>query len=299
MPRFAFVNGSYIRHNDATIHIEDRGLQFSDSVYEVIAFINGKMADETGHIDRLERSLSELGIHMPVTRNGLKFIMRELLRRNRLRNAMIYIQVSRGATKRDFEFPQDIPSSLIITARLLRYDSSVNVKNGVTVITVPDLRWKRRDIKTTMLLGQVLAKQEAIESGAYDAWMVDEDGFVTEASASNAWIVTKDGTLVTRNVTTDILRGVTRTALEKITKDLNIKFEERPFTPEEAYEGQEAFNTAASALIVPVISVNDHVIGTGKPGPITRKIYDEYRAYADGQRGQQIHWKAGLQDDLT
>jgi D-alanine transaminase len=299
MPRIAYVNGSYVPHQDASVHIEDRGFQFADGIYEVVACINGTITDERGHLDRLERSLQELGIEMPVTRRTLQFIIREMIRRNKLKNANVYIQVTRGVAKRDFPFPQDVPSSIVLTARNFQFDNNKNVEKGVTAKTVADIRWKRRDIKTTMLLAQVLAKQEAMDGGAYDAWMVDDAGFVTEASSSNAWIVTKDGKLVTRNATTSILRGVTRTAFEKICADLQMKIEERPFTPAEAYEAQEAFNTSAVALVVPVIMLDGKKIGTGAPGPVAQKLYAEYRAYAEGKRGDHVEWVANLDEDAA
>lgn len=299
MPRIAYVNGSYVPHQEATVHIEDRGFQFADGIYEVVACINGRMTDERGHLDRLERSLDELGIAMPVTRRSLQFIIREMVRRNKLKNANVYIQVTRGVAKRDFPFPQDVPASIVLTARNFQFDNNKNVEKGITAMTVQDIRWKRRDIKTTMLLAQVLAKQEAMDGGAYDAWMVDDTGFVTEASSSNAWIVTGDGKLVTRNATTSILRGVTRTAFEKICADLQMKIEERPFTPDEAYEAQEAFNTSAVALVVPVIMLDGRKIGTGKPGPVAQKLYAEYRAYAGGKRGEHVAWAANLGEDAA
>lgn len=297
MPRYAFVNGQYVAHNDASVHIEDRGFQFADGVYEVVACINGTLADEAGHLDRLERSLAELSIPMPVARNSLKFIIREMIRRNRLKNANVYIQVTRGVAKRDFSFPAMAAPSLILTARPFNFDGNMKVKNGATAITVPDIRWKRRDIKTTGLLAQVLAKQEAIESGVYDAWMVDDHGYITEGSASNAWIVTKAGRIITRPATHAILRGVTRTALEKICTALGLTLEERPFTVQEAYDAQEAFSTGAVALIVPITSIDGHIIGTGQPGPIAQKLYDEYRQYAAGRRGDHLHWAADLVED--
>lgn len=296
MPRFAYVNGSYVPHAEASVHIEDRGFQFADSVYEVVACINGRIADERGHLDRLDRSLAELSIAMPVTRRSLQFIIREVIRRNRLKNANVYIQVTRGVAKRDFPFPVDSSSSLVLTARSFQFDGNAKVEKGAAAVTVPDIRWKRRDIKTTGLLAQVLAKQEATESGAYEAWMVDDEGYVTEGSSSNAWIVTQDGRLVTRHATTDILRGVTRTALERICAELQMKIEERPFSVQEAYDAEEAFNTSAVALVVPIIQIDGHLIGTGKPGPVVRKLYAEYRAYAAGQRGDEHAWVADLKE---
>lgn len=293
MPRQAYVNGRYLPHEAAAVHIEDRGFQFADGVYEVIACIHGRLADERGHLDRLERSLGAIGMDMPVARETLRTIIAELLRRNRFFNAMVYIQVTRGATKRDFGFPgPDVPQSLIVTVRPFRYDNLEKMKTGIAVVTVPDLRWKRRDIKTVGLLPQVLAKQKALDQGAADAWMVDDDGFVTEGASSNAWIVTRDGVLVTRRADSSILRGVTRTALERISADLQIRIEERSFTPAEAYEAAEAFSSSATALMMPVVSIDGHVIGNGAPGRVCLRLYEEYRAYVDGLRGEAVAWRA-------
>lgn len=295
MPRFSYVNGSYVPHTHAQIHIEDRGFLFADAVYEVIACIHGHLADETGHLDRLERSLSELQMDMPVARETLRFLMRELLRKNRQKNAAVYLQVTRGVAKRDFKFPSpETPETVVIMSYDFDYDSNIAVKNGIKVKTVPDIRWKRRDIKTVLLLPQSLAKQTAIDSGADDAFMVDPQGYITEASASNAWIVTKDKKLITRAVSVDILRGITRTAIENLSKKMNLVIEERPFTPAESYESIEAFTTSATALITPVIEIDGHKIGDGKPGKITKSLFEEYRAYVDGLRGKQFHWKSGL-----
>ena len=289
MPRYSYVNGAYRRHSDAAVHIEDRGYQFADSVYEVIACIDGRLADERGHLDRLERSLKELQIAMPVPRRVLSHILREVLRRNRLSNAGIYVQISRGVAKRDFPFPAaKTKPSLVVVARPFSFDYSTAREKGIKVISVPDLRWKRVDIKTTSLLAQALAKQQAIEKGAQDAWMVDEKGFVTEASAANAWIVLKNGTVVTRPAAGNtILRGVTRTALMSLR---GFRFEERAFTLKEACAAQEAFTTAATALVVPVIAIDGKIIGKGKPGPVALALQDSYRTYARGEK--QRAWKA-------
>ncbi|HPF78319.1 MAG TPA: D-amino-acid transaminase [Alphaproteobacteria bacterium] len=295
MPRTIYVNGQYTPHHDAVISVEDRGFLFGDAVYEVIACIHGHLADETGHLDRLERSLRELQIDMPVERETLRFLMREVLRRNRQKNAAIYLEISRGAAKRDFKFPSpDTMPTLVIITYDFDYDGNAAVKNGIKVKTVADIRWKRRDIKTVLLLPQSLAKQEAVDSGYDDAFMVDPEGYITEASASNAWIVTKDKKLVTRAVTTDILRGITRTAIQKLCKEMNLVLEERSFTPQEAYEAQEAFTSSATALITPVIDIDGHKIGSGKRGDVCQSLYEEYRAYVDGLRGKQVHWEPGL-----
>ena len=295
MPRCIYLNGQYVAHQDALIHVEDRGFLFGDAVYEVVGCIHGHLADETGHLDRLERSLNELKMEMPVERETLRFLMREVLRRNHQTNAAIYIEISRGAAKRDFKFPSpETPQTLAIITYDFDFDGNAAVKSGVKVKTVPDIRWKRRDIKTVLLLPQSMAKQAAIDEGLDDVFMVDDDGFITEASASNAWIVTKDKKLVTRAVTTDILRGITRTAIEKLCKDMNLVLEERSFTPEEAYEAVESFTSSATALITPVTEIDGHKIGDGKRGDICTNLYKEYRAYVDGLRGEQVRWEPGL-----
>ncbi len=296
MPRIVYVNGEYLPYAQASVHVEDRGFQFADGVYEVIGCIHGHLADETGHLDRLERSLMELKMPMPVSRETLRFLMRECLRRNHLTNAGIYIQITRGAARRDFKFPDPNTTgqSLVIISSSFDFDGNAAVLHGVKVKTLEDIRWKRRDIKTVALLAQALAKQEAVEEGLGDAWMVDPQGFITEGSASNAWIITKDQTLLTRPVSHDILRGVTRTAIEKICAEKKIKIIERAFTVHEAYEAVEAFTSSATALITSVIEIDGHKIGERKPGSITKEIYNEYRAYVDGLRGEQVHWEAGL-----
>lgn len=292
MPRYAYVNGAYVAHGDASVHIEDRGFQFADGVYEAVACIQGNLADERGHLDRLERSLSEIGMEMPVARTTLQFIMRELVRKNRLKNANVYIQVTRGASKRDFPFPGDhVRPSLILTTWPMKFPPKLE---EIKVFTVPDLRWKRRDIKTLALLPQVLAKQKAVEQGGKEAWMIDDNGDITEGASSNAWIVNTKGILITRPISNDILKGVTRTAIEDICKTLNLKIEERCFTPKEAYRAAEAFSSSAVALVKPVIEIDGHKIGAGKVGPVTQKLYDAYRAYVEKGIREQIGWKAGL-----
>lgn len=291
MPRFAYVNGSFLPHGSAQVHIEDRGFQFADSIYEVIACIDGVLADERGHFDRLQRSLKEIGMAMPMPRNSLRLIIRELLRRNKLKNAAVYIQVTRGVYKRDFPFPpDDVAQTLVITARPFNFKRNPKIRKGIQVFSVPDLRWKRRDIKTTALIAQVLAKQQAVEQGGYEAWLVDDSGFVTEGSSSNAWIVTNDGRIVTRAATQDILRGVTRSAIEKICADMHLQFVERSFTIAEAQKARECFTSSAVALIMPVVKIDGKVIGRGQPGPVALKLYEAYLDYA--AKGKQVSWKA-------
>lgn len=292
MPRFSYVNGAFVPHDEACVHIEDRGYQFADGIYEVIGIINGVFADERGHLDRLERSLSELQISMPVRRETLRFLMRELLRKNRLRNASLYIQITRGVSKRDFKFPSSsVVPSLVMICRPFKFDVNPALQDGIQAITVPDQRWERRDIKTVALLPQALAKQKAIEAGAYEALMVDGNGFITEGSSSNFWIL-KGKTLKTRASNYNILKGVTRTAIAKIAKEYGLEIIEDSITPEEAYQADEAFCTSATSLIVPVVSIDDHPIGSGKPGAIVQKIYTAYREYAKDGYDAQNAWTA-------
>lgn len=292
MPRIAYVNGRYVPHGQAHVHIEDRGLQFADSIYEVVALINGRLADETGHLDRLERSLNELEIPMPMSRAALQIAMRHLVRKNRVKNGAVYMQITRGVAARDFKFPDVTSPTIIMTLRNMSFDMEARKKQLRDIITLPDIRWKRPDIKTTCLLAQVLAKQEALDAGAYDAWMVDEKGFVTEGSASNAWIVNAKGELVTRPTTQNrILKGVTRSALQALCKREKMKLVERAFTVAEARKAKEAFTSSATALVMPVGSIDGHKIGKGKIGPLTEKVMDLYMDYATDENRKQENWK--------
>jgi D-alanine transaminase len=291
MPRFAYVNGQYVPHKDAAVHIEDRGFQFADSVYEVIACMDGRLADEQGHLDRLERSLKELRMEMPMPRNAMKLVIREFIRRNKLKNASVYMQVTRGVAARDFKFPDAPDYSFVMTI----YPATFNLENRKTVArkayTTPDIRWKRRDIKSTALLAQVLSKQSAIDKGGYEAWMVDDDGYITEGSSTNAWIVDKKGNLVTRpTANNSILKGVTRNAMQALLKKEGVKIVERAFTPKEVYEAQEAFSSAAVALIMPIVEMDGKKIGSGKPGPLTLKILEWYMNYAKDNAADQHVW---------
>lgn len=291
MPRIAYVNGMYVPHQDGAVHIEDRGFQFADSIYEVVALIDGKFADERGHLDRLERSLHEIRIDMPMSRKALQIVMRETVRRNKIKNGALYLQVTRGQAARDFKFPKDIAPSLVMTMRPVTYDMAARKEVAKKAVTVPDIRWKRRDIKSTALLAQVLAKQAAVDKGAFEAWMVDDAGFVTEASSSNAWIVDKKGNLITRQaVGNTILKGVTRSALQTLCKQKNIKIIERPFTVKEAYAASEAFTTAATALVVPIVEIDGKKIGSGKIGPISSAILDLYFDYATDPKRKHQSW---------
>jgi D-alanine transaminase len=282
MSRVAYVNGVYQRHAQATVHVEDRGFQFADGVYEVWSVFDGKMADFDGHMTRLHRSLNELRIDIPMTRDALTRVLKETIRRNRVRNGIVYLQVTRGTARRDHPFPAPgTPPSVVITAKSLPLSKgNAAAKKGVAVVTHPDIRWGRCDIKTVGLLANVLAKQAARERGAYEAWMVDEMGLVTEGSSTNAWIVDQDGKLRTRDTQANILRGITRAAIMDLVRTEGIELDERPFSVEEAKQAKEAFFTAAGAFVMPAISIDGVKIGDGKPGPIATKLRERYLAAA-------------------
>ena len=277
--RIAYVDGRYLPHAGAAVHIEDRGLQFADAVYEVCSVNDGLLLDEEGHLDRLERSLKELAIPMPMRRAALKLVMREVLRRNGLKNGLLYLQVTRGAYRRDHAIPQDARPSLIITARSIdpkTYDK--RREEGISVVTLKENRWGRCDIKTTGLLPNVLAKTQARKGGAYEAWFVDTQGFVTEGASTNAWIVTKTDVLVTRDLKANILAGVTRKGVLAALSQHGINaIEERAFTLKEAAEASEAFITSASGGVIPVVRIDGQAIGAGKPGPMAARIHSLYR----------------------
>jgi D-alanine transaminase len=269
------------------VHVEDRGFQFSDGVYEVVAIVEGRPVDMTGHIVRLERSLRELRIAMPMPARSLRLVMREVVRRNGVRNGIVYLQVNRGVHRRDHPFPPaHVAPSLVITARPTPGVTARMMEEGTAVITVPDRRWSRRDIKSVSLLPNILAKQAAREAGAWEAWQVDPDGFVTEGSSTNAWIVTQDGTLVTRPVGDDILSGITRAALIDLARKEGIPVEERPFTVEEARRAREAFNSSTTLPAVPVVRIDDAPVANGAPGSVTVRLHDLYEAHARGAGGE-------------
>ena len=274
MPRIAYVNGRYTPHDRAAVHIEDRGYQIADGVYEVWAVFDGQLADTEGHLARLERSLGELQIAMPMNRAALQMVLREVLRRNRIRNGMLYLQVSRGVAPRDHVFPDPpVPPSMVVTAKHIdRAGAEAKAAKGVTVITTPENRWGRCDIKTVGLLPNLLAKQAAREQGSAEAWFVDADGLVTEGGSSNAWIVDASGALRTRDTGANILRGITRIAIMGLAEELQMKVEERPFTAAEAKSAREAFFTGAGALVMPVVAIDGEPIGDGKPGPVASRL---------------------------
>ncbi len=282
MTRIAYVNGQYVPHASAAIHIEDRGFQFADSVYEVCAVENGYLIDEQWHFDRLERSLGQLEIRVPVTKQVLGIIYREVLRKNRLRNAIVYCQVSRGAAPRDHAFPTvPVTPTIVVTAKPVDGEALARRRSeGVAVVTRPDQRWGRCDIKSTGLLANVLAKQSARNEGAYEAWLVDEEDNITEGTSTNAWIVTGDGILVTRQLDTHILGGVTRLALLECAQSMGILVEERAFSKEEAYGAAEAFSSASTVGALPVISIDQKQVSGGRPGPMTQKLNGFYHERA-------------------
>ena len=274
MSRVAYVNGQYVAHGQATVHVEDRGFQFADGVYEVWSVFDGRMADFDGHMTRLHRSLDELRIPIPMTREALERVLKEAVRRNRVRDGLVYIQVTRGTARRDHPFPAEgTPPSVIVTARALPLSKGdAAATKGVAVITHPDIRWGRCDIKTVGLLPNVLAKQAAKERGAAEAWMVDEMGLVTEGSSTNAWIVDEHGKLRTRDAQANILHGITRAAVLALAADEGIEVEERAFSVDEAKRGREAFYTSASGFVMPAVSIDGAKIGDGKPGPIATRL---------------------------
>ncbi len=274
MSRIAYVNGSYVLHRDAMVHIEDRGYQFADGVYEVCEVFRGALIDEKRHFERLAYSLAELQIAAPLRAGALAVVVREVMARNRIKNGFIYVQVTRGVAPRDHVFPQkSVRPSLVVTARQVDPDKSeICARMGINVIAIPDLRWKRVDIKSIALLPNVLARQHAREHGAYEAWLIDSEGMVTEGAASNAWIVSEAGSIVTRQIDHSILRGITRTTLIEIIAAYGLKLEERKFSLEEAFAAREAFITGATTLIMPVVRIDGRLIGTGAPGPVATKF---------------------------
>jgi D-alanine transaminase len=280
MSRIAYVNGRYLPHQDAAIHVEDRGFQFADACYEVIAVRAGVLVDEGLHLTRLARSLGELKITAPMSDAALRAVLREVVRRNLVHEGIVYIQVSRGAAPRDFAFPADVEPTIVLTARRQKPINPRYVTDGVTVIVIPDIRWGRPDIKSVALLPNALGKQQAKEAGAYEAWQVDRDGYVTEGTSSNAWIVTRDGEVVTRRADTSILNGVTRVGVLGLIGEHGLRFVERRFTVAEALAAHEAFLTSSTNFVLPVVRIGDAAIGDGKPGPLTRRLRQVYVDYA-------------------
>ncbi|MBX6424703.1 MAG: D-amino-acid transaminase [Variibacter sp.] len=283
MSRVAYVNGRYVPHRRATVHVEDRGYQFADGVYEVCEVRGGRLVDERRHMERLQRSLAELRIAAPMPLKALGMVLRETVRRNRVRDGIVYLQITRGVAPRDHAFPPaGTRPSVVVTARSLdRERLEKAAAEGIAVITVPENRWPRVDIKSIALLPNVLAKQAAREQGAKEAWFVAPDGTVTEGSSSNAWIVTASGKVVTRPADHAILRGITRTVLLDVLAANGLELEERPFTVAEAYAAREAFITSASQIVMPVVSIDGRPVANGAPGMIATVLRRDFHRFAE------------------
>jgi D-alanine transaminase len=283
MSRIAYVNGRYLPHGQAAVHIEDRGYQFADGVYEVCEVLGGRLVDERRHMQRLERSLGEIAIRSPMSRAALGVVLREVLRRNRVVDGMLYLQVTRGVAPRNHAFPRPaVAPSVVVTAHALSGAARERAATeGIAVITLPDNRWERVDIKTVGLLPNVLAKEKAHAAGAGEAWFVDGDGYVTEGSSTNAWIVTEKGRLVTRSAEQGILRGITRSVLFDLVSREKLLIDERPFTVAEALAANEAFLTSTTQLVMPIVRIDGKAVAGGTPGPTTRKLRALFHSQAE------------------
>ena len=277
MPRVSYVNGLYVPHAEAAVHIEDRGYQFADAVYEVMAVAAGRARHVEQHLDRLGRSLAAVEIGWPVPRRVLPLIVAEVVRRNLVGDGIVYLQIGRGVAKRNHLFPADAVPSLVVTARRQSGPSAATVERGVTVVTRPDQRWGRVDIKTIGLLANVLARQSAKQSGAYETWLVDANGQVTEGAATNAFIVAADGTLLAQPAGPTILGGVTRANVLELARRNGIAVAERAFTADEAKAAAEAFLSGTTVMVLPVIAIDGAAIGDGRPGPVTRRLRTLYQ----------------------
>ena len=278
MSRIAYVNGRYTLHRAARAHIEDRAMQFADAAYEVIAAVGGRPVDEEWHFERLERSLGALGIAMPMSRAALRSVLSETARRNRVEDGLVYLQVGRGVAPRDHAFPAGAAPSVTVTARRRRPGAAP--VDGVGVVTTPDLRWRRCDIKSVSLLPNVLAKQEAAAMGAFEAWLVDARGYVTEGASSNAWIVDGGGAVRTRAPGRDVLAGITRRRLIALARADGMRVVESAFAPEEARTAREAFLTSTSSFVVPVVRIDDSAVANGRPGAATERLRGLYADFA-------------------
>ena len=283
MSRVAYVNGRYLPHDAAVVHIEDRGYQFSDGVYEVCEVREGRMVDERRHMARLQRSLAELRLPIPMSEAALGLVMRETIRRNRVRDGIVYLQITRGVARRDHAFPPPgTQPGVVVTARSLDVVGiERSAAEGIAVITVPDNRWARVDIKAIALLPNVLAKQAARERGAKEAWFVDTQGRITEGASTNAWIVTTSGKVITRHADNGILRGITRSVLIDAIRAQGLALDERPFTVAEALAAREAFVTSASQTVMPVVRIDGQPLGNGAPGPVAIALRRNFHQHAE------------------
>ena len=278
MSRFIFINGEYKNHVNANVHVEDRGYQFSDGVYEVSAIWGKSIIDEDLHYERLERSLSGLSIELPMPIESLKVISREIIRKNLIIDGIIYLQISRGVAPRNHVFPKKSQCSVVLTAQAMNWPTKID-DNGINIITTNDLRWQRRDLKSISLLPNILAKQEAFILDAYESWLVDERGFITEGASSNAWIVDHDDVLITRELSNSILGGVTRHTLIKIARENGMTVLERPFLVDEAKKSKEVFLTSTTSGVKGVTKIDGEKIGMGKAGKITEMLHKLYTTY--------------------
>jgi D-alanine transaminase len=279
--RIVYVNGSFVPEAEATVSVFDRGFLFADGIYEVSAVVNGRLVDNDGHLARLERSLRAIGMELPMPKDEMVGVQEELIRRNGLAEGIVYLEVTRGAADRDFPFPKNVPQTLVMFTQVKTVLESAAARTGIRMISVPDIRWARRDIKSVALLAQVLAKQAAAEAGCQEALM-HEDGTVTECGSSTAFMVTADGTVVTRPNSSAILPGITRASVQALADENGVRLEERAFTLEEAYGAAEFFITSASSFVMPVVEIDGRKIGGGQPGPVTRRLREIYIAMAKG-----------------
>jgi D-alanine transaminase len=275
MSRIVYVNGAWMPEQEARISVFDRGFLMADAVYEVTAVLDGRLCDYEGHLARLHRSLGELRMDRPASDGALLEIHRGLVARNALEEGLVYLQVTRGAADRDFVWPEDAEPGLVLFTQAKALADTPAAQRGIRVATVPDLRWGRRDIKTTQLLYPSMAKMMARDRGADDAWMVEE-GFVTEGSSNNAYIVTPEGRIVTRHLSTEILHGITRASVMRLAREAGLEVEERPFTVAEAQGAAEAFVTAASSFVMPVVEIDGVALGEGRPGAVARRLREIY-----------------------
>jgi D-alanine transaminase len=276
MSRTIFLNGSFLPAEDAKVPVMDRGFLFADGVYEGMGVLGGRLVDNDAHLERLERSLAEVRIQNPYARREWTRLEEELVGRNGMAEGFLYLQVTRGVAERDFLFPKGAAPTVMMFTQAKAIVNSPLAETGIAVASMPDLRWKRRDIKSLSLLAQVLAKQQAAEAGAHEAWMVDEDGFVTEGGSSSAFIITAGGSIIARPLSQAILPGITRRSLLRFAREAGLVIEERRFTLAEAFEAAEAFNTSASTFVLPVVSIDGRPVGTGRPGALTRRLRGLY-----------------------
>lgn len=277
MSRIVYVNGDWVAEEEAKVSVFDRGFLFADAVYEVTSVLEGKLVDFGGHLARLHRSLGELEMAPPLDDAQIEAVHRELVERNGLGEGLVYMQATRGAADRDFVYPEAVEPGFVAFTQTKALVDAPSARTGIRVVSVQDIRWARRDIKTVQLLGPSMSKMAARKAGADDAWFVEE-GFVTEGTSNNAWIVTRDGAIVTRNLSTSILHGITRAAVIACAEGAQMRVEERPFTVAEAQAAAEAFVTSASSFVMPVVEIDGHVLGDGTPGPVTRRLREIYIA---------------------